>query len=107
MDWKYESGRIYNMDDKGELMAEVTFEDKGDAKINVDHVYVNPVLRGQGTAGKLMLVLVDYLRSNKFKATATCSYANGWFKKNKELYKDIISEEIIDEVIACKINGKH
>ena len=54
-----------------------------------------------------MVAVVDYLREKELKATATCSYANGWLKKNSELYADVISKDISDEVNACKIDGKH
>lgn len=107
MDWKYEYERIYSEDDNGELMAEVTFKHESDNEVNIDHVYVNPVLRGQGVASKIMLVIVEYLRKEKIKATATCSYANSWFKKNEQEYLDVISDKNIDSVVSCKIGGKH
>lgn len=107
MDWKYENERIYSVDENGELMAEATFVHKKNDEINIDHVYVNPKLRGQGVASKIMVAVVDYLREKELKATATCSYANGWLKKNSELYADVISKDISDEVNACKIDGKH
>lgn len=107
MDWKYESERIYSKDDSGELMAEVTFKHEKNGEVNIDHVYVNPILRGQGVASKVMLVMVEYLRKEGLKATATCSYANGWFKKNEDRYFDVISDSNTDAVVACKIGGKH
>lgn len=107
MNWIYENERIYSIDEKGELMAEVTFIHKKNGDINIDHVYVNPILRGNGVAGKAMLVVVDYLRKEGFKATATCSYASTWFKKHEDLYLDVIAKDMGDQVVACKINGKH
>jgi len=107
MEWKYEDGRIYSEDEKGELMAETTFVHKDNGEIDIDHTYVNPILRGQGVAGKMMLVVADYLKKEGIKATATCSYANTWLKKNEKLYMDIISKDIDDQSLACKINGKH
>ncbi|MBD7913337.1 GNAT family N-acetyltransferase [Clostridium cibarium] len=107
MDWKYENNKIYSVDEKGDLMAEATFTHKNNGEIDIDHVYVNPVLRGKGVAGKIMEVMVNYLRENKLKTTATCSYANGWFKKNEEEYSDVISKDMWDQPIACRINGKH
>lgn len=106
MNWKYQEKRIYLVDDKDELMAEVTFQHEKD-QINIDHVYVNPILRGKGIAGEAMEVVVDYLRKNNLKATATCSYANTWLKKNMENYKDVISQDINNEVVACKIGSRH
>lgn len=106
MDWKYEDGRIYSVDESNELMAEVTFAFKANGDINIDRTYVNPVLRGKGVAGKLMEVVVQYLRENKLKATATCSYANAWLKRHRKSHADIIAETIDDDDIGCKIGGK-
>lgn len=91
MKWKYENGRIYATDDKEELMAEVTFNYEKSNIVNINHVYVNPILRGKGVAGEAMKVVVDYLRNNNLKALATCPYASGWFEKNKDLYRDVIA----------------
>jgi predicted GNAT family acetyltransferase len=107
MDWKYEDGRIYSEDEKGELMVETTFVHKENGEIDIDYTYVNPILRGQGVAGKMMLVVAEYLRREGLKAKATCSYANIWLKKNEELYSDIISKDMDAQSLACKISGKH
>ena len=107
MNWKYDYERIYSENEAGELMAEITFKHESEKEVNIDHVYVNPVLRGQGVAGKIMVIMVDYLRKEKLKATATCSYANSWLKKNEEEYLDIISDKNVENVLACKIDGKH
>lgn len=93
MDWKYENGRIYSVNEKDELMAETTFNFKEDGDVDINHTYVNPALRGQGAAGKMMEVVAEYLRKNGLKATATCSYANSWLKKHSESYSDIISKD--------------
>ncbi|MDS0525404.1 N-acetyltransferase [Clostridium sp. SHJSY1] len=107
MDWKYENGRIYSENEKGELMAEATFDDRKNGEININHVYVNPVLRGKGVANKIMEVVVESLRERGIKATATCSYANSWFKKNEKLYSDVISEDMWNQSVSCKIGGNH
>lgn len=107
MEWTYETGRIYSMDDQNELIAEATYVTQDNGDINIDHVYVNPKLRGQGIADQTMLTVVDYLREKKIKATATCSYANTWFQRNEKMYTDVIANNGKDQVIACKIDGKH
>lgn len=107
MDWKYEQGRIYSCDEKGVLMAETTYIDKGNGEININHTYVNPILRGQGVADKMMAAVSEYLRKEGLKATATCSYAYVWLKKNSEQYPDIIARSNDNQAIACNINGKH
>lgn len=52
MDWKYENGRIYSVDQNNELMAEATFVVQENGVVVIDHTYVNPVLRGQHVAEK-------------------------------------------------------
>lgn len=106
MNWQYENGRIYSSNENNELMAEATYVFIGNEKVNIDHTYVNPVLRGQGIAGEMLKVVAEFLREKGLKATATCSYANAWLKKNRESYSDIISDDIDDEAISCKIDGK-
>ena len=106
MNWLYEDGRIYSNDATGKLQAEATYSYKSNGDMDVEHVYVDPSLRGQGVAGKVMEAVVDLLRKNGEKATATCSYANLWFKKHKEECKDVLSSEE-NSVIACRIDGRH
>lgn len=90
MNWNYEDGRIYAENVENELMAEVTYVPMGDRKVNINHTYVNPALRGQGVAGEMLKLLAEYLRENGLKASATCSYAVSWLNKNKVAYSDII-----------------
>jgi predicted GNAT family acetyltransferase len=107
MDWKYEKERIYSVDEKGELMAETTYVLKENGEVNIDHTYVNPVLRGQGVAGRMMELVAQYFREKGLKVTATCSYANMWLKRHRESYSDIISKDLDREIISCKIDNKH
>lgn len=107
MDWKYESNRIYSLDENNELLAETTFVLKDNKEVVINHTYVNPILRGKGIAGKMMEVVAQYIREKGLKVTATCSYAVIWLQKHKETYSDIISEDIDNADIACKIDGKH
>jgi predicted GNAT family acetyltransferase len=107
MDWKYGEGRIYGIDEKGELLAEATYSIKGNGDADINHTYVAPFLRGQGIAGDMMTVVATHLREKGLKATASCSYANAWLKKNRETYADVISDELSDEAPSCRIDGKH
>lgn len=105
MNWKYERGRIYSTDEAGNLMTEAIFKEKGNGEIEIEHIFVDSSLRGSGMGGKMMETVADYLRKEKKRTTATCSYAKSWLQKNKEAYSDIISKDE-DDVIACNINGK-
>ena len=107
MKWKYEDGRIYSVDEKGELIAETTFIRKENGEIDIDHTYVSPALRGQGVADKMMAVVAEYLRKEGLKATASCSYANIWLARKEEFYSDIIAKDLGNQAVSCKINGKH
>ena len=107
MDWKYENGRIYCTDEKGDLMCETTFIRKESGVVDIDHTYVNPILRGQGVAAQMMVVVAEYFRKEGLKTTATCSYANIWLKRHEEQYPDILSVDIVNQALSCKINGKH
>lgn len=107
MDWIYEERRIYSTDEKGELLAEATLICKENGEVDIEHTYVSPLLRGQGVAGKMMSAVAAYLREKGLKATATCSYAYEWLKRNEKLYTDIISKDMDNQNMACKIDGKH
>ena len=92
MNWNYEDERIYSINNEDELMAEVTFVFIGDNEVDINHTYVNPVLRGQGIAGDMLKLTAEYFREKGIKVTATCPYAIIWLKKNMLPYSDIILE---------------
>ena len=96
MDFIQETDRIYMKDPEGRLLAEITFPaESGNASgsessgnftgvVNINHTYVDPSLRGQGVAGKLMSLTVVKLRQEQKKALATCSFAVQWLKSHPE-----------------------
>lgn len=106
MNWEYEDGRIYSVDENNELMAETTFIFKENGEVDIDYTYINPALRGQGLAGKMMEVVAVYLKEKGLKASATCSYANAWLKQHRDSSPDIISKEIDDDYLMCRIDRK-
>lgn len=106
MNWIYEEERIYCNDESGNMIAEAILTTKKNGDIDIEHVFVASSLRGQGIADKLMEAVAEYLRKNRLKTTATCSYANIWLTRNRESYEDIISLDEI-KIIACKIDGRH
>lgn len=83
MPYQVEENRIFYEQD-GKLLAEVTFPSLPDGAVNIDHTFVDEVLRGQGVAGHLMERLVEQLRKSGRKAVATCSYAKTWFSRHPE-----------------------
>jgi predicted GNAT family acetyltransferase len=89
MDYIYEENRIYAQKENGLLLAEVTFPVRDDKRVNVDHVYVDMSLRGQGIASDLMLEAYNYIKNKGLLIIAKCPYAISWFKKHPE-YQDIV-----------------
>ncbi|WP_439646603.1 GNAT family N-acetyltransferase [Piscibacillus salipiscarius] len=45
--------------------AMITFEDKGNQTIDIDHTEVSEKLRGTGMAGKLVKAVVEYAREKR------------------------------------------
>ncbi|MEL7648321.1 MAG: GNAT family N-acetyltransferase [Sedimentibacter sp.] len=89
MEFKHESNRIFLENEEGKTIAEVTFPETSDNKVNINHTFVDGSLRGQGVADKLLTELAAKLKNNNKKAVPTCSYAVGWFEKHPE-YQDLI-----------------
>ena len=94
MNWIYERGRIYSVDEQNELLAEATYMSVGNGTVDVNYTYVSPALRGQGIAGQLIKAVVEHLRKEGLKAVASCSYADAWLHRHRDLYPDVVSSEI-------------
>lgn len=84
MDFIQEEHKIYLNDDQNHMLAVVTFPKYSEGVVTIDHTFVDPSLRGQGVAGKLMEAAVAYFRSANIKAKPTCSYAVKWFEEHPE-----------------------
>lgn len=89
MDFKQDENKIYLNDDNNHMIAVVTFPKVSEGVVNLDHTFVDPSLRGQGVAGKLMEAAVAYFRSHDLKVKPTCSYAVKWFSEHGE-YEDVL-----------------
>lgn len=91
MDFMKEDNQIYLTNQEGKTIAGVHFPEVGANLVNINHTFVDPSLRGQGIAGKLMEEVVKYLRENNKKARLTCSYAVRWFEEHSE-YSDLVAK---------------
>lgn len=88
MDFITERNMIYVcQDDK--ILAEVTFPNIDDTTVDINHTFVDPVLRGQGIAGKLLILAYEAIKQQGYQAVVTCPYAIEFFKKNPN-YQDIL-----------------
>lgn len=90
MDFLQEENKIYLNDENNHMIAVVTFPKLAEGIVSLDHTFVDPSLRGQGVAGKLMEAAVAYFRSNSLKVKPTCSYAVKWFSEHPEC-EDVLS----------------
>ncbi|MDR2356875.1 MAG: N-acetyltransferase [Oscillospiraceae bacterium] len=88
MPYKTERNRVVYTED-GRKLAEVTFPDVADGVVDIDRTFVDDALRGRGVAAELMERVAAALREDGRSATASCSYARGWFEKHSE-YSDIL-----------------
>lgn len=91
MNFTHNENQIALYSETGELLAEITFPYIDKDTVDINHTFVDPSLRGQGIAGKLMNELTDELRKRGLKAVPTCSYAVGWFEKHPE-YSHLINK---------------
>lgn len=58
--------------------------------LTIPHVEAPPVLRGKGTAARLMDGIAALARAQGFKIVPTCPYAIAWFRRHPEA-KDVLS----------------
>ncbi|MDD3957600.1 MAG: GNAT family N-acetyltransferase [Candidatus Izemoplasmatales bacterium] len=89
MKFIHRAERIYAKDKEGRLLAEVTFPKRDERRTDINHVFVDESLRGQGIASELMLLAYETIKKQKKQIVAKCPYAIDWFKKHPE-YQDIV-----------------
>lgn len=80
----YEENRLYFEAEDGTLLGEVTFPSNGSDVVEINHVYVNEILRGQGVASRLMEAAYQRLKDRGKRIIATCPYAISWFAGHPE-----------------------
>lgn len=64
----------------GKIMGEVDYIDIDDHTVNITHTFVDPSLRGQGLASKMLQEVFKYLHENNKKVICSCSYAKNWIE---------------------------
>lgn len=82
MEFKENEEKIWLEDNEGKIIAYVEFPEVNGVA-DVRHTVVDASLRGQGIAGKLMMALIEKMEKENRKLELTCSYAIGWFNKNR------------------------
>ncbi len=82
MDFKNEENRIYQIDENGNLLCEITFSEVEPGVFNINHTFVDDSLRGKGIAKLLVEEAIKTIRKKNGKIKATCSYAKHYLEKN-------------------------
>ena len=59
-------------------------------KMDLDHTYTHPGLRGRGLAARVVRAALEYAKENNLKVIPTCSYVSSFINKNEE-YKELAS----------------
>ena len=72
---KKASNGYYIGESAGSAIARITYVSKEPNIVIIDHTFVDPSLRGQGIALKLVDEMVKFARDNKKKIIPVCSYA--------------------------------
>lgn len=80
-------------EEKENPLAEITFQETRDGVLEVFSTRVDPSLRGQGVAGKLLQALVNHAREEGYKIDGQgCSYVAHKFEVDP-VYEDVKAEE--------------
>jgi predicted GNAT family acetyltransferase len=83
------TNKFYIGENEQNDIARITWLNEGDDVIIVNHTFVDPELRGQSIAGKLLDKVVKMAREENLKVVPTCSYAVAKLTRTDE-YKDIL-----------------
>lgn len=89
MEIKKGNNKFYIGESEENMVARITWKNGGDNVIVVDHTIVDPSLRGQGVAGKLLAKVVQMARTENLKIVPVCSYVVAKLTRNDE-YEDIL-----------------
>ena len=83
-------GAFLIRNEEGGRVAEMTYFNSGDSAFTIDHTEVDPSLRGQGVAERLLDEAVRHARDNKLKIHATCRFALKKLQRGPE-YADVFA----------------
>lgn len=92
MEFTKGENRFYKEDEDGNLIAEITYKPIDEKTVDADHTFVDPSLRGQGVAEKLVDHLVEEMETEDKKIHPTCPYVVKLFERKSDKYKNIIAK---------------
>lgn len=89
MNFEYETNKIFLKSHDGKVISEIIFPKEDDNVVNINYVFVDESIRGQGIADKLMKEAVEQIKKSNKKVIASCPFAKSWFQKNQE-YQNLL-----------------
>lgn len=89
MEIKKGTSKFYIGESEQDMVARITWRDGGENIIIVDHTIVDPSLRGQGVAGKLLDKVITMAREENIKIIPECSYVVAKMTRTNE-YEDVL-----------------
>jgi len=78
----FESKGRYGYQENGNVLAEIDYELQNEDTMVITHTFVDPSLRGQGIAQKLIEHLIALAETNHWSIVPVCSYAASYFTKH-------------------------
>jgi predicted GNAT family acetyltransferase len=75
----------FHIDRDGRRIAEQAYDRLDPHRVVIVHTEVDPSLRGQGVARRLLETFVAWARSTGTRVKATCEYAKAQFEKDASL----------------------
>ncbi|MGM0435912.1 MAG: GNAT family N-acetyltransferase [Bacillota bacterium] len=88
MDINHEDNRFLIKNENGEIIAYLSYSFEDDTTLIANSTFVDPVLRGQGIARKLLDRFAEYARKNGYKVRPLCSYVVDKFN-SEDTYDDL------------------
>ncbi len=88
MEIKQGDQQFYVKNDQGKKIASITYQQENDDIIVANSTYVDPSLRGQGVAKKLLDRLAEHAREHNLQIRPLCSYVVKAFEAYSQ-YDDV------------------
>ncbi len=82
-------GRHYINDEKGNMVAEITYAVQHPDTMVVDHTEVKEVLQGQDIGLQLVEAVVEHARAKGRKIVPVCTFAKAIIER-KEEFQDVL-----------------
>lgn len=77
-------GGLFYLFDNETRIGEVTFRQRTEDEIVINHTFVKPQFEGNGFGKKLVDKVLAYAKENKLKVSATCWFADKIIKMKDE-----------------------